>query len=90
MKQILILCISTVLLLNATLSLAAQTANKNEKEKAGVTCKRPPEPPKDKNGHPLPPPKDHKDGHLAKGQPPHDGKHDCPPPSEKKIKKVIQ
>ncbi|HEI6964632.1 TPA: hypothetical protein SK282_001233 [Yersinia enterocolitica] len=87
MKQILMLCMSTILLFNATLSFAAQQADKNEKEKAGVTCKRPPEPPKDKNGHPLPPPKDNKDGHLTKGQPPHDEKHGCPPLPEKKIKK---
>ncbi|CNK19162.1 Uncharacterised protein [Yersinia frederiksenii] len=99
MKTSLMICLSAVLLLNAVTSYAEQPinkqnvnkesidkkpANKDLQKPSGETCKRPPEPPKDKNGRPLPPPKEHKEGHPPKGQPPHDGQHRCPPPADKK------
>lgn len=92
MKTLLMICLSTALLLNATTSFAEQPVNKESVDKQSInkqpseTCKRPPEPPKDKNGHPLPPPKEHDKNHPPKGQPPHDSKHHCPPPKDKKIR----
>ncbi|WP_145594699.1 hypothetical protein [Yersinia aleksiciae] len=82
MKKFLIMCMTTLLLLNTAASFAAQPTNKTGKESTNETCKRPPAPPKDKNGHPLPP-KDHNGNQPTKDQPPHDSQHGCPPPSEK-------
>ncbi|WP_145490748.1 hypothetical protein [Yersinia aleksiciae] len=84
MKKFLIMCMTTLLLLNTAASFAAQLTNKTGKESTNETCKRPPAPPKDKNGHPLPPPKDKNGNQPTKDQPPHDSQHGCPPPSEKK------
>lgn len=80
MKTLLIICMSTVLLFNMMASYAAPPAHKEMQKSSSENCKRPPEPPKDQNGHPLPPPKDHNNSHASEGQPPHDGKHLCPPP----------
>lgn len=59
--------------------LCGITWHQEMQKSSSENCKRPPEPPKDKNGHPLPPPKDHNNSHASKGQPPHDDKHLCPP-----------
>ncbi|CNC08032.1 Uncharacterised protein [Yersinia frederiksenii] len=68
MKTSLMICLSAVLLLNAVTSHAEQPINKQNTNKenidkkpankdlqkpSGETCKRPPEPPKDKNGAPC-------------------------------------
>ncbi|EKN3736389.1 hypothetical protein ACMU9U_000821 [Yersinia enterocolitica] len=84
MKTLLIICMSTVLLFNMTASYAASPVHQEMQKSSSENCKRPPEPPKDKNGHPLPPPKDHNNSHASKGQPPHDDKHLCPPPQGNK------
>ncbi|WP_174847427.1 hypothetical protein [Yersinia artesiana] len=83
MKTLLMICMSSVLLFNTATSYAAPPVHKGIQTPSDENCKRPPEPPKDKNGRPLPPPKDH-NSHTSKGQPPHDGKHACPPPQGSK------
>lgn len=55
MKTLLIICMSTVLLFNMTASYAASPAHQEMQKSSSENCKRPPEPPKDKNGHPLHP-----------------------------------
>lgn len=84
MKTLFMICISAILLCNATAGYAAQNAEKEMQKPSGETCKRPPEPPKDKNGRPLPPPKESNSNHATKGQPPHDGEPLCPPSHDNK------
>ncbi|CNL44153.1 hypothetical protein [Yersinia proxima] len=84
MKTLVMICVSTVLLFNTATGYAAAPVHKEIQKPSDENCKRPPEPPKDKNGRPLPPPKDHNNSHTSKGQPPHDGKHVCPPPQGNK------
>lgn len=50
MKTLLIIYMFTVLLFNMTTSYAAPPAHKEMQKSPGENCKRPPEPPKDKNG----------------------------------------
>ncbi|MGN1574888.1 hypothetical protein ACKEU1_20850 [Yersinia enterocolitica] len=83
MKTLLIIYMFNVLLFNMTTSYAAPPAHKEMQKSPGENCKRPPEPPKDKNG-PHCPPKDHNNSHVSKGQPPYDDKHLCPPPQGNK------
>ncbi|MFA3761376.1 hypothetical protein V1951_19205 [Yersinia sp. 2544 StPb PI] len=88
MKKLLMFCGVSMLLLNAASSFATQPINKEAQKQSGVRCKRPPEPPKDKSGRPLPPAKEHHDSQPAKNQPQHDGKYPCPPPLSDKNHKV--
>lgn len=81
MKKIL-LAISTVLIFAG----AQAQATEQPAAKQAVTCKKPPEPPKDKSGKPLPPPNNDNSQHEppkdknGKPLPPPDG---CEPPQDK-------
>ncbi|CNG31760.1 hypothetical protein [Yersinia intermedia] len=67
MNKLLMIFTVSALLLNTISSFATQPINKEVQKSSGVTCKHPPQAPKDKNGRPLPPSKGHHDVRPAKG-----------------------
>lgn len=86
MKKLIVSGMASLLLLSSTYSSAAQSdknAPQSVQKQGKVACEHPPQPPKDKNGHPLPPPKNDHKGQSPKDSQRHDHKQECPPQPQK-------